>query len=182
MFLQMSIDKALSQLLFFACQQRKQDLLVTLGSFESLGWKLAGTPRGVVSLQLGERGLLLSCGTITGVLITEPQPTCCGNFPINVSSTSGFKVLYVSPITRRISKTCSEVECNREHPMTLNIGKNQSVCFMSDGILPCNGPRVIEPGTILKGFKLETLSRGRSMIGSSFRLTSELKRIICDTI
>ena len=47
MFLQMSIDKALSQLLFFACQQRKQDLLVTLGNFESLGWKLAGTPRGV---------------------------------------------------------------------------------------------------------------------------------------
>ena len=173
MFLQMSIDKALSQLLFFACQQRKQDLLVTLGNFESLGWKLAGTPRGVVSLELSERGLLLSCGTITGVLITEPQPTCCGNFPINVSSTAGFKVLYVSPITRQISKTCLEVECNRKHPMTLNIGKNQSVCFMSDGILPCNGPRVIEPGTKLKGFKLETLSRGRSMIGSSFRLTSE---------
>ena len=60
MFLQMSIDKALSQLLFFACQQRKQDLLVTLGNFESLGWKLAGTPRGVVGLELGERGLLLS--------------------------------------------------------------------------------------------------------------------------
>jgi ABC-type dipeptide/oligopeptide/nickel transport system ATPase subunit len=53
---------------------------------------------------------------------------------------------------------------------------------MSNGILPGQEPRIIEPGTKLKTFKLETLSREKSVIGSSFRLTSELKRIIFNTI
>ena len=140
-FFEINLDRSLSRLLYSICLERRKDLQNTLNNFPALGWKILGTRRGVISLEIGERGILLACESITGTIIKETRGTCCSNFPLNVT-TSGSKsqVVFLSPVTRMVSDQCQEQVCSHDNPPTLNLDPHRSICSFKEGIMDCPPP------------------------------------------
>ena len=141
-----------------------------------------GDMKGIQTIALGEKGLISLCPMVTGMAIQNPDKGCCKNFAANISTSHGHQIKYIKPISRILTDECEPIICVEQHPMTLNLDKEISICQHKEGIRICEFPEILSTGINLTDIRFTTLKTKQSSVSKGFRFNSELQQLIYNTI
>ena len=158
------------------------NLLKLLTNFEDKGRFVMGDMKGIQTIALGEKGLVSLCPMVTGMAIQNPDKGCCKNFAANISTSHGHQIKYIKPISRILTDECEPIICVEQHPMTLNLDKEISICQYKEGIRICESPEILSTGIDLTDIRFKTLKTNQSSVSKGFRFNSELQQLIYNTI